>query len=166
MTKPDRILLPLLDFGWCDYDRIALFRSVITEDVIREYVKSEAFGNPFVHFSEMSDEYARQCHGPFLRAKIHEADFELISRQVFKEEIKAIRYLSDFAEVVPDEKWEPLEKLVERIYNRNSWFFSLRLTEKNKSHFHESGFVLDFFREFICASPNSEFIERLIFGRD
>jgi hypothetical protein len=89
----------------------------------------------------------------------------LISLQQFKDEIESIHYLDD-CWIVPDEKWQPLEKLVSRICSRNCWFFKLRLTEKDKECFHEVGWILGLFREFICASPNSEIVERLVFGWD
>lgn len=141
-------------------------RCSVAEDVIRSYLKSEAFGNPFVYFNNMSGEYARQSHGPFLRTEIRESDFELISRQKLEEDVRAIRHLDEIGGPVSDEKWESLEKLLERICSRNRWLFSLRLTEKDKSRFHDAGFVLVLFREFIFANPDSEFIERLVFGCD
>ena len=42
----------------------------------------------------------------------------------------------------------------------------LRLTEDDVDKFHDWGFVLSVFREFIFVNPNSENVVRLIFGYD
>jgi len=165
MNKDVPDLLSLWDYAWCDYHQIALPPSNVAKSVIREYLRSDAFGNPFVYFSGMSDEYKHSLHGPFFRNLI--SDFELISIQRFEKEIDAIRHFADeIFGPLPEEKWQPVRQLAFRICERNSWIFMLRLTEENKDRFHECGWVLDIFREFVFANPNSEIIERLVFGWD
>ncbi len=160
-------LMPLWAYAWCDHACLVIPRTNVAGNVICEYLRSDAFGNPFVNFSGMSDEYKRGLHGPFVRSLITESDFELISVQQFEKEIDAIRHFDDETSgTLPDEKWLPVQQLASQICKRNNWIFKLRLTEENKDQFHDCGWVLTIFREFIFGNPDSKSMERLIFGWD
>jgi hypothetical protein len=165
MTKVAPILLKLSDYGWCDYDRIILRRCNVAEDVIRAYLGSDAFGTPFSSGNGGTDK-----HGPFLRTVISESDFELISLQQLEDEIRAIcfseKYSDCYSPPVSNEQWQLLHELISQICSRNTWFFALRLTLSDTDLYDERRNVLTVFHEFIGASPNSEFAERLVFGWD
>lgn len=64
------------------------------------------------------------------------------------------------------QQWQAVERLASEVSSRHAWLFMLRFTEDDQERFHEWGFVLTIFREFICASPDTEFAERLVFGYD
>lgn len=162
MANTPRSLLPLWDYGWCDYARLAIPKRKMATEVIRDYMRSEAFGTSFVDPSLGDGQ--ELYHGPFHRALISETDFELVSPQRFEELFEAIRYIE--VEPVSDIQWLQVRKLVSEIHDRNSWFFRLRLTEDDFDRHHEFGNILGVFREFICASPDSDFAERLVFGYD
>jgi hypothetical protein len=162
MTETKRSLLWLGDYGWCDHARLFVSRANTASDIIREYVDSDAFGTSFI--DPNLGGHQELYHGPFHRASIVATDFELVSPQAFNDLIDEIHH--DFTEPVTDEQWQEIRKLVSEIRARHTWFFSLRLTERDKDCFHEFGDILWFFREFICASPDFDFAERLVFGYD
>ena len=156
MTTTSHAHYPLWEFGWCDYDRLVIPQTKVAEDVIRAYLQSHDFGVDCQLRPEP------ELHGPFWRAQISEVDFELISPERFEELIEPIRRI----ETVSDERWQAIQRLVSEVRAGNSWFFSLRFTEDDSDRFHDWGWVLGLFREFICASPDSGFAERLVFGYD
>ena len=127
------------------------------------YRHSDAFGTSFVG-PEPSD--TPELHGPFLSSSISDSDFELITPQHFQDLIAAIPETSGFTESPTDDQWQAVQYLVSEVSSRHKWLFGLRLTEDSQECFHDWGFVLSIFREFICASPDSEFAERLVFGYD
>jgi hypothetical protein len=163
MITASRSLLSLWDYGWCDHARLPVTRTNVAADIIREYLRSDDFGTSFVGPQLDS---APELHGPFRRALISESDFELVSPERFLELIAVIRFPEGFSEPVSDEHWQEIQKLTSELRSRHSWFFALRFTEDDSTLFHEWGSVLTIFREFICASPDSDFAERLVFGYD
>jgi hypothetical protein len=163
MTNSARNLLPLWDFGWCDHDRPSLPRCHAPQDVIRQYVSSAAFGTSFVG---QENEHAPELHGPFWSSAVSEPDFELITPQRLAEEVDAIRQPPGFTEPASDEQWQPVQSLLSEVCSRSTWIFMLRLTENDRDRFHDWGFVLLVFREFLCASPDSDSVDRLVFGYD
>jgi hypothetical protein len=164
MSETTRNLLPLWDYGWCDHARISLARCHSPEDVIREYLHSPAFGTSFVGPADVAT--IPEIHGPFPRATLSEADFELITPQRFWQEVSAIRQPEGFTSAASDEQWQAVQQLASEVSGGSAWLFILRLTEKDSSRFHEWGGVLFIFREFLCASPDTGFVERLVFGYD
>lgn len=163
MTQTARKLLWLWDYGWCEYDRVTLPCCHVPQDVIREYRSSDAFGTSFVG---QEPPHTSELHGPFLSSAVSESDYELITPQRFLDEIAAIRTTEGFTSPPTDEQWHAVQSLASVVANRCAWFYKLRLTEDDSDRFHDWGFVLTIFREFICASPDSEFAERLVFGYD
>lgn len=163
MTQTPRNLLSLWDYGWCEHERLTLPRCQSPQDFIRGYRHSDAFGTSFVG---PEPPHTPELHGPFLSSSISESDFELVTPQSFQELVAAIPQTSGFTEPPSSEQWQAVQRLVSEVSSRHTWLFSLRFTEDDQSRFHEWGFVLTIFREFICASPDSEFAERLVFGYD
>lgn len=163
MTHTARNLFPLWDYGWCEHERLTLPRCQSPQDFIRAYRQCDAFGTSFVG---PEPPHTPELHGPFPSSSIAESDFELITPQRFREAIAAIPQTSGFTEPPSTEQWQPVERLASEVSSRHAWLFMLRFTEDDRERFHEWGFVLTIFREFICASPDTEFAERLVFGYD
>lgn len=163
MTQSPRNLLSLWDYGWCEHTRVALPRCQSPQDCIRAYRHSDAFGTSFVG---PEPPHTPEMHGPFPSSSIAESDFELITPQRFYQAIAAIPKSSGFTEPPSAKQWQAVERLVSEVSSRHTWLFMLRLTEDGRERFHEWGFVLTIFREFICASPDTGFAERLVFGYD
>lgn len=163
MTQSRRNLLWLWDYGWCEHERVALPRCYSPQDIIRAYRRSDAFGTSFVG---QEPPRTPELHGPFWSTSVSESDFELITPQRFQEMIAAIAQPSGFTTPPSAEQWQAVQRLASDVSSRCAWLFMLRLTEDDRDRFHDFGFVLTIFREFICASPDTEFAERLVFGYD
>lgn len=163
MTQSPRNLLPLWDYGWCEHEQVKLPRCQSPQDAIREYRLSDAFGNSFVG---PEPSHTPELHGPFQSSLISDSDFELITPKRFQELITAIPQTSGFTEPPTNEQWQSVQHLASEVSSRHTWLFGLRLTEDDKECFHDWGFVLTIFREFICASPDNDLAERIVFGYD
>jgi hypothetical protein len=163
MTQTPRNLLSLWDYGWCEHERLALPRCQSPQEFIGAYRHSDAFGTSFVG---PESPHTPELHGPFPSSSIYESDFELVAPQRFHGLIAAIPQTSGFTQPPSSDQWQAVQRLASEVSGRHTWLFSLRLTEDDQSRFHDWGFVLTIFREFICASPDTEFAERLVFGYD
>jgi len=163
MTQPERHLFSLWDYGWLDHTEIKLTPTNDPAQLIAAYLGSDAFGTSFVG-PKLED--TPSIHGPFFRSSVAPDDFELIDSGTFFDRIKRIRHPDDFSESATDDQWAPVEELVSKLERQHSWLFNLRLTEDNSDRFHEWGFALTVFREFVLANPNSENVARLVFGYD
>lgn len=163
MTQPQRQLLPLWDYGWLDFNEIVLPSCNHPQELIEAYLKSDTFGTSFVG-QELDD--APMLHGPFWRTSIAAIDFQLIDSDTFYEQVQRIRQPEGFTETPDTEQWSAVEELITKIERQNQWLIMLNLTEDNADKFHEWGFVLTIFREFLMANPNSENVVRLVFGFD
>ena len=163
MIQSSRNLLPLWDYGWCDHERITLSRCHSPKDVIDNYLCSNAFGTSFIG---LESDYTPGIHGPFKSSSISDSDFELVTPQRFQELIALINQSPAFTEPPSKGQWQSVQSLVSEMINRHKWLFRLCLTENDQDYFHDFGFILLIFREFIFANPNSEFVERLVFGYD
>jgi hypothetical protein len=163
MTQPHRQLLPLWDYGWLDCNEIKLPPCNHLEELVDAYLRSNSFGTSFVG-PELED--APELHGPFWRTSITADDFQVIDSDSFYAQIQSARQPEGFAEPVDEEQWSAVENLISKLEPQYQWVIMLRLTEKDVDKLHDWGFVLDIFREFILANPNSENVTRLVFGFD
>lgn len=111
-------------------------------------------------------ERAELLHGPFWRSSVNVEDFLLLNPDEFYEDIQTIRQPSNFREPVGDDQWKAVGDLLKTIQPQFEWLIKLSLTEKDSDKFHDSGFVLDIFREYLLANPNSSRVMRLAFGYD
>ena|SRR5215217_2036486 len=163
MTQQSRQLFPLWDFGWLDHSELRLPACRESQDVVAAYLSSDRFATSFVGPNE---EKAPDLHGAFWRASIGVSDFLLISKTEFYDHIQAIRQPQGFSEPASDEQWQTGERVIAAIQPRYTWIMMLRLTEESEESFHEWGFVLTIFREFLLANPDAEHVSRLVFGYD
>lgn len=163
MTQPQRKLLPLWDYGWLDLNKIKLPSCSQPQELIEAYLNSNWFGTSLVG-QELDD--APTLHGAFWRTSIEANDFQLVDSATFDAQIQSIRQPEGFSEPVNEEQWSPVEHLVTELKHQYQWLIMLRLTEDDGDKFHDWGFVLTIFREFLMANPNSENAVRLVFGFD
>jgi len=157
-----RPLLSLWDFGWLDYESMSLAGVRAAGDAPSAYVASPAFGTSFV--GPQRDDFS-DAHGPFRRDAVSAADFVVLSPTEFRRRVSEIRQPDGFAEPASDEQWAPVEALVADISGRCTALYMLRLTEQDHERFHDWGYVLTIFREFICVEPDLS-VTRLVFGYD
>lgn len=163
MTQLQRQLLPLWDYGWLDLNEIKLPPCGQPRELIEAYLNSNDFGTSFVG-QELDD--APTLHGAFWRTSIEANDFQLIDSATFDAQIQRVRQPEGFTEPVSEEQWSAVEDLVTKLKHQYQWLIMLRLTEDDADKFHDWGFVLTIFREFLLANPNSENVVRLVFGYD
>lgn len=163
MTASSRNLISLWDYGWLDRNEVVIPRCDSASEVISAYIRSDSFGTSFVG-PQLNLE--PDLHGPFLRASITPDDFQLISADQFATEIRAIRQPEGFTSPADDTQWQAVERVTSELARENRWIFALRLTEKDSQRFHDWGFVLDVFREFLFANPASDQLSRCIVGYD
>ena len=93
-------------------------------------------------------------------------DFSLVSIDEFYQDIQTIRQPAGFDEPVSDDQWRDVGDRLAAIQPKFEWLIRLRLTEEDSEKFHDWGFVLDIFREYLLANPNSPRVARLTFGFD
>lgn len=163
MTVTSRNLVSLWDYGWLDCSVITIPPCDQPPDVIVAYLGSEHFGTSFV--GPQSD-VAPDIHGPFWRASISPDDFCLLSPEQLAATVATIRQPEDFTSPADDAQWQVVEQVTSSLARSHQWIFALRLTEEDRDHWHEWGFVLTIFREFLFADPGSNRLERCIFGYD
>ena len=163
MTQPSRHLLQLWDYGWLDYNKFELPACADWQAAVTSYLDSESFATSFVG---PDLEHAPELHGPFWRSLITVDDFELLNVAEFYDQIRRIRHPEGFSESASDEQWQAVEQLVGKVQPRYTWLIRLHLTEDDEDKFHDWGFVLTIFREFLLANPKSEQVSRLVFGYD
>lgn len=145
------------------HNEIELAPSSQPEQLIQAYLASDTFGTSFVG---PSLEETPTIHGPFFRSSVVANDFQLIDSAAFYRQINDTRKPDGFSEPATEEQWGAVEKLVSELERQYIWLFKLRLTEDNSDRFHEWGFALTVFREFILANANSANVARLVFGYD
>jgi len=163
MTQPPRQLLSLWDYGWLDHNEFLLPPCPSPQEVVAAYLRSNSFGTSFVgpNLDQVKD-----LHGPFRRELIATTDFQFVNASEFHDQVQAIRHPKGFSEPASDEQWQGVELLTSELEKRYSWIIRLRLTDDNVEKFHDWGFVLTIFQEFLLANPNSEEVSRLVFGYD
>ena len=165
MIQPSRQLFPLWDYGWLDHNEFKLAACCDPPKLTEAYLCSDSFGSSFVG-PTLEETEASLLHGPFWRNLVTASDFQLISLDDFYGEIQEIRQPVGFSKAATDEQWQTVELLISRLALQYKWIINLRLTEQDSARFHDWGFVLMIFREFLLANPDSEQVSRLIFGYD
>ena len=163
MTDTSRNLILLWDYGWLDRSVVAIPPCDQPSDVVAAYLRSDDFGTSFVG---LQPTVTPDLHGPFWRASITPDDFYLLSSEQFAAAVATIRQPEDFTSPADDAQWQAVEQVTSSLARSHQWIFALRLTEEDRDHWHEWGFVLTIFREFLFADPGSDRLERCVFGYD
>lgn len=165
MTLPSRHLLALWDYGWLDHNEFQLTACYDSQKLIESYLSSKYFGSSFVG-PTLEETEAPELHGPFWRSKITVNDFQLIGSDEFYDRVQEIRQPTGFTSAASDEQWQAVNLLISKLKVQYKWFFNLQLTEQDSEKFHDWGFVLTIFREFLLANPDSKNVSTIIFGYD
>ena len=157
-----RPFLSLWDFGWIDQDQISLPGIQTAAEVPAAYYQSREFDTSFIGQKQKTD---RGIHGPFRTDALSESDFILLTVLEFRAEIARIRQPETFYAPATDEQWLRVEALTSELCDKSTAIYMLRFTEQDRDRFHEMGWVLHFFREFICIGHDLA-VTRVVIGYD
>jgi hypothetical protein len=154
------ILVRLWDYGWLCRDRVKLAGALSDGALIEQYVASPAFHTSFLP----NDKDETGIHGPFVAERITAADFVPIKETDLGQCLESI-HLSD----TPDEDVAERAKILPYLraqLNKGRTGYVLQRDERNSELFHEWGFVLFVFREFLFIDPGRDCVERFVIGYD
>jgi hypothetical protein len=154
------ILTRLWDYGWLCRDRVKLAEASSDAGLIEQYVASPAFHTSFVP----NDKDETGIHGPFVSERITAADFVLLPDAKLEEYLESIE-LSD----TPGEDAAERAKMSSHLraaFEGGRRCYVLIRDERNREVFHDWGFVLFVFREFLFIGPKRDCVERFVIGYD
>ena len=154
------IITRLWDYGWLCRDEVKLAGASSDVALIEQYVASSAFHTSFLP----SDKEETGIHGPFVATHISATDFLPLREDELSKYLESVQ-LSD----MPGEDIEERAKILHYLqlpFNDGCRGYVLRLNETDRERFHEWGFVLFVFREFLFVGPKRDGVERFIVGYD
>jgi hypothetical protein len=154
------IVARLWDYGWLCHDTVQLAPAPSDSQLVQQYVASPSFHTSFLP----SDKDETGIHGPFEAGRIsvddyiplHEADLESYLASV------------ELSETPGDDVAERAKLLphLRSAFAEERRCYVLRRDERDKELFHEWGFVLWVFREFLFAGRQRDRLERFVIGYD
>lgn len=154
------ILVRLWDYGWLCRDRVKLAGASSDAALIEQYVASPAFHTSFL--PNHKDETG--IHGPFVAGRITAADFVPIGKTELGQYLESVQ-LSD----TPGEDVAERAKMLSQLrapFEEGCTGYVLKRDERDRELFHEWGFVLSIFREFLFVGPERDCMERFVVGYD
>jgi hypothetical protein len=154
------ILARLWDYGWLCRDRVKLAGASSDAALIEQYVASPAFHTSFLP----NDRDETGIHGPFVAERITAADFVPLREAELGQYLESVQ-LSDTAgeDVAERAMVSPHLRAAFEGFGR---CYVLRRDERDRELFHEWGFVLSVFREFLYVGPERDWVERFVIGYD
>jgi hypothetical protein len=158
--KPAPIIVRLWDYGWLTKDHVSLPAASSDVALIQAYVASRAFHASFLP----SDEDEIGIHGPFQAGRIAAADFVPLEEPGLEQYLRSVE-LSES----PGEDETERAKLLPHLcsaFDSGSRCYVLRVDERSKDLFHDWGFVLWVFREFLFIGSERDRLDRFIIGYD
>ena len=150
----------LWDFGWLCHDTVQLTAAASDLELVQQYVASPAFQTSFLP----SNKDETGIHGPFEAGRIS-ADNYIPLQEADLESYLASVKLSE----TPGDDVAERAKLLPHLrsaFAGGRRCFVLRCDERDKELFHDWGFVLWVFREFLFAGPQRASLERFVIGYD
>jgi hypothetical protein len=154
------ILIPLWDFGWLCRDAVALPGASTDHELIEQYVASRAFHTSLLP----NDKDESGIHGPFVADRLSVADFMPLQQHDLNQYLASIALSDTMGEdAVEMAKVHPV---LNSVFERGHRCYVLRRDERNGELFHEWGFVLSVFREFLFVGPERNSVERFVIGYD
>ena len=150
----------LWDYGWLCRDVVSLPSCPSDAALIERYVSSPAFHTSFLP----SDKDETGIHGPFVAARIHTDDFIPLEQSHLEDYLGSVE-LADAPEDDANARTLILPHL-RSPYERQSRCYVLRRDERDKELFHDWGFTLWVFREFLFAGQSRDSLERFVIGYD
>jgi hypothetical protein len=154
------IIESLWDYGWLCRDSVKLTAAPSGAALIEQYVASPAFRTSFLP----SEKDETGIHGPFAANLIKAEDFFPLQESELEFYLSTVE-LSE----VPGEDEIQRAKLVPHLRNAFSGgrrCFVLRRDERNKELFHDWGFVIWIFREFLFLRSQGDSLNRFVIGYD
>ena len=158
--KPAPTIIGLWDYGWLSHDCVELPASPSDAELIQEYVASAAFHTSFLP----SDKDETGIHGPFQVDRIAPADFVPLDEAGLEHYLESV-VLSESPGEDETERAKALPHL-RNAFQGGSRCSVLKVDERSKELFHEWGFVLWLFREFLFVGNGRDRLERFIIGFD
>ena len=128
--------------------------------MIQEYFASPAFHISFVP----NDKDETGIHGPFQVDRIAPAAFVPLEEAGLEHYLESVEF-SDLPGVDETERAKALSHL-RSAFHGGSRCYVLKVDERNKELFHDWGWVLWLFREFLFIGQERDRLERFIIGFD
>lgn len=150
----------LWDYGWLSRDVVQLPAATSDLQLIRQYVVSPSFHTSFLP----SDKDETGIHGPFYAGRIGAEDYIPLCKADLERYLASVE-LSE----TPDEDETERAKIwlhLGTVFARGYKCYVLRRDERNNDLFHDWGFVLIVFREFLFVDPLHGNLERFVIGYD
>lgn len=154
------IIARFWDYGWIGRDSVKLAPASSDSALIERYVASPAFHTSFLP----NDKDETGIHGPFLANHIHADDYVPIQQAELEHYLESI----ELSETVGDDVVERAKMLphLRGAFDGGRRCYILRRDERDKELFHEWGFVLWLFREFLFVSNERDSVDRFVIGYD
>ena len=154
------IVIGLWDYGWLSHDSVKLAAAPSDVALLQQYAASPEFHTSFLR----SDKDETGIHGPFLVERLKLSDF------VPLEETNLENYLKDvqLSETPGEDEAERAKILpyLRSAFGGGRRCYVLTPNERHTELFHDWGFVLTVFREFLFANTQRDGLERFIIGYD
>ena len=148
------------DYGWLCGDSVKLSAAPSDAALIEQYVASPTFHTSFLP----SEKVDTGIHGPFIANLIKAEDFFPLQESDLELYLSTVE-LSE----TPGEDEIQRAKLLPHLRNAFSGgrrCFVLRRHERNKELFHDWGFVIWIFREFLFIGSQRDSLDRFVIGYD
>ena len=154
------IITGLWDYGWLRHDSVELTPVISDLLLIEQYIASHEFCASFLPIVK----YETGIHGPFVADSIHAEDFIPLQRADLEHYLDSI----ELSETPDDDVIERVKMLhhLGNAFDGGRKCFILKYDERDKALFHEWGFVLCIFREFLFTDSQRGRLERFIVGYD
>jgi hypothetical protein len=158
LTAP--LVTRLWDYGWLHRNRVKLAGASSDTALIEQYVTSPAFQTSFLP----NDKDETGIHGPFVAERITAADFVPLRESELGHYLESVQ-LSDTPGVDVAERAKVVPHL-RAAFQGDRRCYVLSRDERNRELFHDWGFVLSVFREFLFVGPERDDVDRFVIGYD
>lgn len=154
------IVTRLWDYGWLCRDSVRLAAAASDLELVKQYVASPSFHTSFLP----SDKDETGIHGPFVASRIHAEDYIPLREADLESYLGSV----ELSETRGDDENERAKVLphLHSAFAAGCRCFVLRRDERDKELFHDWGFVLWVFREFLFTGMRPDSLERLVIGYD
>jgi hypothetical protein len=154
------ILVRLCDYGWLCRDRVKLAGASSDVALLGQYVASAAFHTSFLP----SDKDETGIHGPFVAERITATDFVPLHEAGLEQYLESVQLSESPGDDVAERTM--ILPHLRAAFKEGRNCYVLSRDERNRELFHEWGFVLFVFREFLFVGPARDSVERFIIGYD
>jgi hypothetical protein len=154
------IVTRLWDYGWLCRDSLQFSASASDSELVQQYVASTAFHTSFLP----NDKDETGIHGPFVAFRIRAEDY----MPLLESDLESYLASVELSETPGDDVVERAKLLphLRSAFAGGRRCYVLRRDERDKQLFHDWGFVLFVFREFLFAGPQRDGLERIVIGYD